>query len=121
MAEETIVAKGTYLDKDKKEVAIEISAPYDFGDSHDDMVAEFGADVVYHHAKSNMKVAFQGALRNAAQQGLVTGTPDLASYVKNWPMPSGKPRGISKMDKAKILLAGLPEADRAALIAELTE
>ena len=122
MAEEIITAKGTYQNKEtKEEIPIEISAPYDFQDDHAAMVGEFGVDVVYHHAKSNMKVAFQAALRSAAAQGMETDSPKLQTFVENWPMPSGKPRGRSKMDKLKEMFGSLSDTDREALLADINQ
>ena len=124
---ETITAKVKEVDKESgkpildketgKPVEHEISGEYDFGDDHKSMVADFGEDVVFHHSRSNMRVAFQGALRMMFLQGKKGA--ELVSAIDAWEMPSGKPRGKSKLERAKETIGKLSEAERAQFLEEI--
>ena len=120
MTIETVTATANYTEKDSDEkVTKEISAEFDFGTDMDDLIGIFGAEAVYHHARANMRVSVQGALRTFAQQGLATGSDELKAALVNWQMPSGRVRGKSKVEKARDLIASLPEAERASFLEEL--
>ncbi len=116
MAEETVNAQFTHVDENTKDkTVVDVSAKFDFGEDINDMINMFGAETAFHQAKSSLKVAFQGFLRVLAAKGETQEGID--AEVANWTPPSGKPRGKSKLERAKELIAKLSDEDREALLA----
>ena len=114
-------AKVKILDLEGKdtgeETEIPIEAEYDFGDSINQIIEMHGEDAAFHHARSSMIVAFQTALRSWAQAGL--NDQELEEKINEWSVPTGRPRGLSRMERFKKQLSSLSEEERAEVLKEL--
>ncbi len=96
---------------------VKVFGSYDFGGDFDEMVSIFGAETVYHHAKSSLRVGFQQGLRAWAGQGF--NQKKMEEAAEKWEPPSGRPRGKTKIEKATELLKNMSEEERDMLLATL--
>lgn len=96
---------------------VKVYGSYDFGGDHDDTVSIFGAETVYHHSKSSIRVGFQQFLRSCAGQGYTQEQIDEAA--ENWEPPSGRPRGKTRVEKATDLLDKMSPEEKANLLSML--
>ena len=96
---------------------VKVFGSYDFGGDFDEMVSIFGAETIYHHAKSSLRVGFQQGLRAWAGQGFNQKKIDEAA--EKWEPPSGRPRGKTRVEKANELLAKMSSEERDNLLAIL--
>lgn len=107
------------LDDEGKEIEVEvpIKVNYDFGDNLAEMQVEFKEEAVFHHAKSSMTVALQSALRSWISQGL--SQTEIEQKLTTWEMPTGKPRGRSKIERLAEQLGEMSKEDRDKVLEEL--
>ena len=92
----------------------EIEAEFEFGSGLSEMTNIFGQDVVFVHARANMVIALQNALRGWMQQDL--SDERIKHLVADWEMPTKKSRARPDFDKLKRQLARLSEEDRKAIL-----
>lgn len=97
----------------------EIEIDYDFGNDLSHMVSLFGEEVVYHHARANMVISVQGALRAWMKQDF--SDEQIYKSLRDWQMPHKKSRGLPALDKIKRQLERLSDADREALLSQLRD
>lgn len=116
MAAEKVTAQFNYKE-DGEDKRRDISASFDFGEDLPDAEVLFGAESVFHHARSSLRVSFQSYLRSLAGQNLTE--DEIQGKVNEWTPPSGRARGMSKLEKAKETLLKMSEEDRAAFAEEL--
>lgn len=100
------------LDENQEQIEVEvpIKVNFDFGDNLAEMQVAFGDEAVFHQARSSMTVAIQSALRSWVLQGL--DQEEINKKLDTWEMPTGKPRGRSKIEKLAEDLAKMSEEDR---------
>lgn len=108
MAIEQVSAKSTKTDKTA-------TVDYDFGDNVQDMIDRFGEEVVFTNAKANMRVSLQGIIRSAMNAEPPRNPQEEAD---KWKPGTAAPRK-SAVEKAKDLLGGLSEEQRAELLKNL--
>jgi len=89
---------------------------YDFGETLDDAVELFGAEVVMNNFKQNAVISAQSRMRALLGQG-ITGD-DLQAKLDEWKPGVKTSTRKSPVDKLKDLLAGRSPEEIAALIAE---
>lgn len=93
-------------------VDVEVDLPTDL----DSLVARYGADSVFSHAKGSMIVALQGFMRGQLDRGKTT--EEITAGVAEW-KPGQKRPGKSPQEKARESIAALSAEDRAALLKEI--
>jgi len=102
---------------EETESEIPIEVEYEFGDNMNQLIETHGAEACFHHAKSAMTVALQSAMRSWATQGLVG--DELQAKLDDWSVPTGRPRGMSRVERFKENLSKLSDADRAEVLKDL--
>ncbi len=111
-------AQANWEDKETKEAQTRtVECEYDFGETLHDLIGEVGEEAVFHHAKSSMIVSLQGAMRSWAISGLTD--DEILVKLDEWSVPTGKPRGVSRLDKLKDALSKMSPEERAAIMADL--
>lgn len=114
-------AKVKILDAEGKdtgeETEVPIEAEYDFGDTIHQLIENHGEEATFHHGRSSMIVAFQTALRSWASAGL--SGEELTAKVDAWEVPTGRSRGLSRIERFKSNLNKLSEEERKEVLAEL--
>ncbi len=96
---------------------VKVFGSYDFGGDFDEMVGIFGSEMVYHHAKSSLRVGFQQGLRSWAGQGF--SQKKMEEAAGKWEPPSGRSRGKTKIEKATELLKNMSEEERDMLLSTI--
>ena len=98
-----------------------ITAEYDFGANLAECAEKFGDDVVFRNAVQQMTVSLQGFIRTklGKEGDAKVSDAQIATDVAAW-VPGLRQPGKSKVDKAKDLLEGMSEEDRAVLLASLS-
>ncbi len=101
----------------------EVSVEYDFGDTVEEAIQIFGADVVFSNFKSACTVTLQGFMRGQMKvdkEGNAKSDEEIAAAVAGWTPGQRASRSKSKGEKLKELLAGMDESQIAELLAEAT-
>lgn len=116
-----INVKATIKEKNEKgevtsETSVTGSCTYDFGETLDDAVALFGAEVVMNNFKQNAVISAQSRMRALLVQGLEGDA--LQEKLDEWKPGVKTSTRKSPVDKLKDLLAGRSPEEIAALIAE---
>ena len=88
---------------------------YSIGSSLDELVAQFGEEVVASKAREKIIINLQDYLRNNLKNPSKDGPTDLQSLADSW-KPGVRAPGKSKVDKAQNLLAALSPEERAAIL-----
>ena len=118
MANEVVTAQYNWTDEatDKK-MSKEIKVSFDFGEDISDMSSQWQPETVFYHAKANMRISLQGFIRICAGQNL--NEEEIQAKADDWNPPTGKPRGMTKIERAKETIANLSEEDKKAFLEEL--
>lgn len=113
-----VEATGKFKDKETDEVTEStITLDYDFGDTLEAMLSEFGEEAVFLHARADMKVSVQGAIRGFIKAGL--DEDQVLEKMTEWEMPSGAPRSKDPVDKLEKILGKLSAEEREAVLAKV--
>ncbi len=113
-----VTATAKWKDKETGEEQVRTEeVEYDFGDTIHQLMEEIGEEAVFHHAKSAMIVSLQSAVRSWVLQGLTKEEIDVK--LNEWSVPTGKPRGKSRMDKMREMLGKMSAEDREQLLSSL--
>jgi hypothetical protein len=96
----------------------ELKVSYDFGDSLEEAVAKFGAEVVYSNFKQSAVISLQGNVRRYLDKGELT-DEQIVGKVAEWKPAVAK---VSTSDAKETILKKFDKmsaADKAALIEQL--
>jgi len=103
----------------RKDDTAETLASYDVGDNLDEMVAKFGADVVYQKAKGSIIINLQSVIRSWLSAD-PTKRGELQSIVSAW-KPDARTIGVKKSadEKAREAVASMTPEQRKEFLAQL--
>lgn len=93
-----------------------VEVDYDFGDDLKTLVANFGEEIVFQHARGSLVVALQGWLRSLLDRE--KSPAEIQKEVKNW-KPGQRRQGKTQKEKALDMLSKLSPEDRAALVKQM--
>ena len=97
-----------------------VTVTKEFGENIKELSDQFGADVVFAHAKASMVVALQGFLRSkmTSTKAPVTDQKELQKLVNDW-KPSLRTPGKPAAEKVKEQFTKMSPEERKALLAAL--
>jgi hypothetical protein len=100
-----------------------VEVEIELADNLQELIGQFGDEVVFSHAKRSVIIALQGYMRSLMDQGREKGqsaaeiASSITEAVRTW-KPSQKKAPRSASEKARDLLSRLSPAERAALFKE---
>lgn len=100
-----------------------VEVDFEMSDNMTELVAQFGEEIVFSHARRSIVIALQGYMRSLMDQGREKGEDPAAiansivEAVKTW-KPSQKKAPRTVQEKARDILSKLSPADRAQLLKE---
>ena len=118
MTTQTVVARVM----EGEEVLSEASVVYDFGDTLEDSVSLFGADVVHKRFVASVTVDLQGTIRRLTTEGkdrTALSGKELQVAIDEWKPGVAKTRK-SKTEKAMAIVEGMTTEEKLALLSELS-
>ncbi len=113
-----VAATAKWKDKESgEEMSRTGEVEYEFGDDIHALIDAVTPEAVFHHAKASMIVSLQSALRQWVIQGLTE--EEIETKVDEWSVPTGKPRGQSRLDRLRETLGKMSPEERAKLMEDM--
>lgn len=100
-----------------------VEVEVEMAENLEELVNQFGTDIVFSHAKRSVIIALQGYMRSLMDQGREKGqdaasiASTIVEQVRTW-KPSQKKAPKTTQEKARDILSRLSPAERAALLKE---